>query len=218
MEPLASVIRENLEGRSRLQNGGWMRRCLAVTFALLSFSILGSGAATADPWGTDTRDTGSHPDPGPHTYCIASSVSADLRTAINNSAAEAINASTQAVAQIENCNISTPSSQTDVVWAESSATPTGTYGLSTCAKYAVTTGNCDRSTATAYSYSYNLSPYPNRFRNMIACHEFGHTMGLTHTNDYGGVHCMATGVLRSDAVGWRRFTDHHVTTHINGWF
>ena len=172
----------------------------------------------ADDWGTDTEDTGAHPDRGPHTYCFTTSVNTDVRSSINNTAANALDGPTDAVVEFEApCDTTSSTSQTDVVWQQSSAIPPDRYGTNICDEKNPASGRCDQFINTLYPNKYAAAPYPNRMQNKVACQEFGHSVGLKHGIETGSAHCMTNGMLYSTDIDHVRYSSHHVT-HINGWF
>ncbi len=105
----------------------------------------------------------------------------------------------------------TPNSDTDVrVWDN-------TYGLNNiwgwvdCPSHCYKTGGHPNKTGYRQELRFNLS-YPNAFdsqfeRRYMACHEFGHTLGLRHNGNSGS--CMYANVATSNVL------DSHDVSHLN---
>lgn len=139
----------------------------------------------------------------------------DMRTRVNNAAFEALDITDVVVDFVAACGGST-----DVVWFESSASPPDKYGDNNCQSPSIpynSTIQCDQYYNRLYPNRYSLSSYPNMFAMKVACHEFGHSVGLTHGTE-GAAHCMSNGVLNTTATSYRRYVTHHVVDHINQWW
>lgn len=166
--------------------------------------------AMADPWGTGTTDTGATPDGGSHAYCTNELGADSLLPNINYVMTQALGAMTDAtVVQHTLCDFLHP--QTDVRWLEDDLT--GASGFTICAAMNPDNNNCDRNDVTLDLASINVGSNDDDDQSQTACHELGHTVGLSHaTTD-----CMMSGEPPSSATTWRTFDAHH-RGHINAWF
>lgn len=178
---------------------------MAILIAIASMV----GRAHADPWGTDTSETGAHPDSNPHTYCAGNSFSWWPR--VENIENNALGKPTDAnVVYNSSCDYSS-STETDVVWyvAELSGTTRGTTRCEDFDTY------CDQYYVKIdYNYIIESSDPDGENVSKTICHELGHTVGLSHGSTYGG--CMVSGEVSGD-LSYRRYSSHHVG-HINAWF
>lgn len=171
-----------------------------------------SPAASADDWGVLDADTGPTPDHGQHTYCYDASVSQDLRDNILTAEAN-LESQTQADVQFQSSCVTTGTTgQTDVRWRQIDL-PSGVSGSVGCDRY-WSDDTCDRARASLDLAEISLGSFDEEDETQSACHELGHTVGLTHaTND-----CMK-GISSPDPGDPSNFeySPHHVS-HIDTWF
>lgn len=189
-------------------------RVLSILGLALS-TIIVAASAHADEWG-DTESnpidgTGPRPDRSSHTYCFEpmnTSVHDNIVNAENN----ALDAETQVtVAYQSSCDYSS-GTETDVVW--DTADLSGTVrGRAWCEDW--DDGLCDQSYVELDVAELNEGSNDEVDTTKTACHELGHTVGLTHhSSGYG---CLISGEVPSTDLMWRRYVDHH-KGHINDWF
>lgn len=178
-----------------------IRLVAGVLSALMLFGAFGVRAA-ADEWGSQDSNTGAHPDSNPHGFCYDASVTADLKSGIQEAEWDALNPTHATVTFDSSCQF-TGSGETDVVWFELELP--GLDGKAPCEDY--DNGRCDQ-----YYAQIDDDVNGELDESQTACHELGHTVGLSH----GSWDCMA-GDPPNSQTKWRRYGTHH-TDHINGWF
>ncbi len=164
--------------------------------------------AVADEWGSQDSNTGAHPDPDPHGFCYFSSVSDDLKSGITAAEWNALDPAQANVNYDSSCNLS-GSGETNVVWRQGNLA-NGTTGQEICEDY--DGSYCDQYYLTVDLAEVNEGSNDERDEEQTACHELGHSVGLSHaSND-----CMMSGEPPAD-LQYRRYSDHH-RSHINNWF
>ncbi len=181
-----------------------------VLAASLTLTLGTALAAAADPWGTNTQDTGAHPDSDPHTYCYSSSAGADIRENISNMMWDAMDPTAVNVDYNSDCDLS-GDTETDVVWRQGNlASATGsTY----CEDFDT---RCDQFYSTLDLAAIDVGDYDETDQSQTACHELGHTGGLTHGGS--STDCMInTGDTPPTDLQYRRYGDHH-KSHFTDWF
>lgn len=198
-------------------------RTSGIAIALASASLLllvTSSPVAGDPWGTNDASTGTgpHPDENPHTYCYSSSVGSDLRTNIENAEWNALDITDANVNYQASCTTS-GASETDVVWRQADLTP-GTSGETYCDDFESDppTNQCDQAYSSLDLAEINYGAEDEIDQTQTACHELGHTVGLTHGG--ASTDCMInSGDTPPTALQYRRYgPEHHAPDHINNWF
>ena len=197
----------------QLRNGPRLtvpERAGLVLAAAATLVIATALSVAADPWGTGTSDTGAHPDADPHTYCYSSSVGSDLRENIENAEWNAMDPTAVNVNYQSSCDLSS-SSETDVVWRQ--AALSGAYGSTYCEDF---DNHCDQFYSTLDLAAINVGANDEIDQTQTACHELGHTGGLTHGGSSGD--CMInSGDNPPTDVQYRRYGEHH-RSHLTAWF
>lgn len=184
---------------------GVLISCTA-TVALVASTL----TASADPWGTGGSNTGAHPDPDPHGYCYSSSVGSDLKSGIFEAEWKAMDPTQVNVDKDSSCKLS-GTGETDVVWRQGALSGT-VRGETSCEDF---DGNrCDQNYLTLDLAEINKGSNDEIDEAKTACHELGHSGGLTHG---GASDCMLSGEVPSTAVKYRRYNAHHIG-HLNAWF
>lgn len=187
-----------------------MRAGLFALILLFGLTWVSTAPGVADPWGTNTDDTGAHPDSNPHTYCFQDP--GGYRADVNDITDNALATPTDANISFHSwCDFSSQS-ETDVVWRQRdlSGTKRGTTYCEDFDTY------CDQYYATIdYNYIVQSSTADAENVKKTICHELGHTVGLTHGADPG--YCMISGEVGTD-IKWRRYAPHHKNDHIDPWF
>ena len=191
------------------------RRTVVLTFAM-AVAVVPIPRAIADEWGSQDGDTGAHPDENPHTFCFSGSFPhSGLRTNVNTAAADALAGPTDAnVVFHSSCTLS-GSQETDVVWYE--ADLPSALGKAPCDDDELLSNHCDQYNVTLDLAAINNGEHDGIHQVAIACHELGHTVGLSHL---AGT-CMMDSWAATPNTGlaYRRYdSSHHVGYHINGWF
>jgi hypothetical protein len=169
-----------------------------------------AGPAAADPWGTGSDGTGTHPDSDPHTFCYSEyQVAEGAKPNIREAEWNALDPTQANVDFTSSCDFY-GGTETDVVW-HTGALSGDTQGYYFCEDFDT---YCDQ----AYTYldlaEINEGPWDEADQSQTACHELGHTAGLTHGGN--SEDCMVNG-LPNDEVQWQRYGSHH-EDHINNWF
>jgi hypothetical protein len=184
----------------------------AVVVAAVSLTTLSAAPILADPWGTDTADTGAHPDADPHTYCYGSGLASGAKPNIDAAEWDALDPTAANADYQSSCDLSS-STETDVVWFTGNLS-SGVRGEEYCEDYDT---HCDQFYATLDlgQIDGDDADHPEMGETKSACHELGHTAGLTHHDD--GNDCMDSGPLVSTDLQYRRYSSHHID-HIAGWF
>ncbi len=108
----------------------------------------------------------------------------------------------------------TGDSETDVVWLTRNL-PGTRRGETFCDSFHLN-GNCDQ-----FYSALDLAQIAQGSSNELdetktACHELGHTVGLTH-HDETKWKCMMSGEPPNAKPRWKYYSDHHVG-HIDDWF
>lgn len=186
-------------------------RFAATVVVYIWCSQFGTPIAAADAWGTDTTDTGQHPDGSWHSYCWGSGFDSTLQDNASFAESDSLGGPTEATVQyFSTCNLS-GSGETDVVWLDDNL-PGDTRGETYCEDY---DGDyCDQSYLTLDPAEINEGSNDEADTTKTACHELGHTVGLTHNNT---TDCMIGGERPSLSTIYETYTAHH-KWHINVWF
>ncbi|MGK2874463.1 MAG: hypothetical protein ACSLEW_02335 [Nocardioides sp.] len=201
--------RSSVAYRSSLDVGTLRRVTGTVVLALLLASVAFFGTAfvaAADPWGDMTNESngiGTHPDSDPHTYCYTSGVPSGLSTNIADAMWNAMDPTAVNVDYNSSCDYSS-STETDIVWFEDDL-----YQASG-------SSYCDQAYSTLDLAAINVGGEDEIDQTQTACHEAGHTAGLTHG---GSVDCMINSAdTPPTALQFRRYGEHHRTDHLTPWF
>lgn len=168
-------------------------------------------SANFDPWGTNTPATGAHPDGSSHSYCFQP-MDSGAKENVRNAENFALDDRTDArVVFHRECDY-VGGSETDVSW-DTVSLPGTTRGKAYCEDF--DNGKCDQFYAELDLAELRKGPHDGGDITKTACHELGHTVGLTHhSSGYG---CMISGEMPNANVSWRRYVAHH-RAHINAWF
>lgn len=192
---------------------GLARLFVVLVLITISFPL----PASADPWGTQTADTGAHPDGGGHNYCYYqfNPPSADFQTNLEQVIAHSLVYHTN----VPYSNFDDPcdtsgSPQTDIRWISNDLDGTVT-GQAPCAVYYTSSDHCDRYNVTIDELEVSEGANDEWDESQTACHELGHTVGLSH----GTQDCMMSGEPPDGTDQWNHYgTAHHVPDHIDTWF
>lgn len=183
-------------------------------FAVLCSALSPLVSAKADSWGTNTSDTGPHPDGSFHSWCWGNGVDSDLHNNVINVEDNALDGPTQATEDFHtNCNYSS-STETDVVWFTENL-PAGTRGRNFCENFEG--GVCDQNYTSLDLAEIAIGDNDELDETKTACHELGHSVGLTHG---AADDCMINGerpVRPAYDVTFERYNPHHIG-HIDAWF
>lgn len=177
--------------------------------------VCGGASAHADPWGDHPGNfidgTGPHPDGGTHSYCFES-MDSGLFDNIRNAENYALEGNTDAnVTFHSECDYRW-GTETDVVWDTGNLSGS-VRGTTWCDDW--DGDQCDQAYVELDVEELRKGTNDEYDITKTACHELGHTVGLTHhSSGYG---CMISGEIPSTELKWRRFVDHH-KNHIDSWF
>jgi hypothetical protein len=195
------------QGDRHMRTRDAIRRTAALGLAVGAIQVLLPVAASADPYADTGPNGGSRPDSDNHTWCFLNG------SPFNNEyqAAYGRGAST-----LDSQTIMTSTFQgylcddvhVDVALARASSLPYGARGMTTCVIWKNYAGNiCDGS--DTYLSNAELGSDLHQIRK-TSCHEWGHTVGLSHgsTDD-----CMRNGAVPAGSQ-YERYSQHHVD-HVN---
>ncbi|MGH3357199.1 MAG: hypothetical protein ACRDO7_00245 [Nocardioidaceae bacterium] len=191
-----------------------LRRSLAVvSVTVLLLPGLGS-SAVGDPWGTETRNTGAHPDEDPHTFCFGGSLGDDAAGNVSSAENRALDPTQARVRFNVSCDLS-GRSETDVVWRQGNLPPR-TTGRTFCQDHESSGNQCDQFYATLDMRLIRVGPHDEIDTTGTVCHELGHSAGLSH-GDHKSDCMQSTGTQAPTVKKFRRYGKHH-RGHINRWF
>ncbi len=179
--------------------------CAAVTLVALPVAV-----ASADDWGTGTSNTGAHPDSDPHTYCYNANIAEGAKPNISSAQWDSMDPTAVNVDYNSTCDYSS-SSETDVVWFTGNLAE-GVRGSARCEDFDT---YCDQFYVTLDLAELNEGSNDEFDQTKTACHELGHTGGLTHAAT--GNDCMDSGEVPNTNLQWHRYNDHH-KAHLTNWF
>jgi len=178
--------------------------------AFVTLVIVGSSAAaSADDWGTSTRETGAHPDSDPHTYCYTDDIAEGAKPNISSAEWDSMDPTAVNVDYDSSCDFA-GSTETDVVWFTDNLSDA--RGAWLCEDF---DNHCDQFYAWLDLAELNNGSHDEFDQTKTACHELGHTAGLTHSSD--GNDCMRNGEVPNTELKWHRYNDHH-RNHLTDWF
>jgi len=174
------------------------------------FSIFGS----VGPSSADSTFVDGPPDKGLHTWCYLSGFTMQTQ-------ADASMTRLRAQTVVDTAYYNPCGASTDVRWRQGSLSG-GAFGMAECTVWWAN-GQCDRYQVTLNKTAINDTDYPTSQGHKTACHELGHTAGVSH---YSGssfpgndtTHsCMRSGTVTGQS--WNTlYGNHHKVSHINPWF
>lgn len=197
----------------RLKNLAYV---LTVVLTASLALLLPTSAANADPAFPGGRpDTGG----GTHTWCVINNPAVVLHETAYDSMLHMRDQTIVGRAYHDPC---VPS--TDVKWVWNPYLQGDAYGTAVCvAEHS--DGKCDQFIVTLYRKIIDLAPYPDSQLRKTACHELGHTLGVSHYtgSNYPGSDtshsCLRSGDVPTPNKSWHTtYGKHHVNSHINPWF
>lgn len=121
-------------------------------------------------------------------------------------------APTHATVEYQSTCDTSSTTETDVRWLQGNLN--GPTGTAPCANYSTTSGHCDRYDVTIDMGAVNDGGHDEKDQTQTACHELGHTVGLSHSP----IDCMMSGEPDLDNPLYFRYGPHHREDHINVWF
>jgi hypothetical protein len=193
-----------------MRSSSALRNPLVVVVACAIVLLGASVAAVADEWGTGDSSTGAHPDADPHGFCYSSSVGADARENISAAEWNAMDPTAVNVNFDSTCNLS-GSGETDVVWRVGNLAP-GVSGSTYCEDFDT---YCDQFYSTLDMAQIAVGSEDEIDETQTACHELGHTGGLSHG---GSTDCMINSADTPPTdLQFRRYNQHH-KDHLAAWF
>jgi hypothetical protein len=180
------------------------RRAAASILTLALSLTVGVAAVRADDFGTGGANTGWLADDAVHTYCWGPGMDSDLRLAATYAMGNSIDYFTDMTDSFDAACYTT----TDIKWVGADL-PGTTRGQYQCLSR---TGNvCHRAQVTLDKVQIDIGANDVEDRYKTACHEAGHSVGLTHG---GSTDCMLNGEVPSTSATYRNFNGHHID-HIN---
>ena len=206
-----------MTSHAREPRAGLARRKAAVAVGTSVAALLAAAPpAGSDPWGDGNADTGWRPDANPHTYCFRIG---QLGTADRNRVHDT-NTITDQNSQMNALHLTSCTVDTDVWWGEVNlGLYRGQYECITRSGSTCLSSDVRMDTTELQDDGGLGGTYDSNFRK-TACHENGHSMGLTHykvaafPDPPAGQHdCMISGPVNNDGT-WRVYSGHH-KDHIN---
>jgi len=193
------------------------KKTLYAALALITITLsstLADVAAHADPVFVD-----GPPDTGAHTWCVPASPAVTLHDIADDSMRRARDQTTMTRAYHDTCN-----GATDVKWLWAFEPNDPYYGMAVCVNW-YENHRCNRYEITLNKSNIDTWTYPGSQLRKTACHELGHTLGVSHYkfSEYPGGDtshsCMRSFEVPSPNKSWHiTYGNHHVKSHINPWF
>lgn len=192
------------------------RKAVAVVGTSLAAVFGVALPAAADPWGSGSANTGWDPDANPQTYCFRiGQLSAADRNRVHDTNNITDQNSQMNAVHLTNCTV-----DTDVWWGEVNlGLYRGQYECITHSGSTCLSSDVRMDTTVLLGDGGLGGTYDSNFRK-TACHENGHSMGLTHYKvaafpdpPFGQHDCMISGSVNNDGT-WRVYAGHH-KDHIN---
>lgn len=165
----------------------------AMAAALLVVGLGVVPVARADPFAAGPPDSGPLADSALHNYCWGPGFDVALRDnadyAMQTSLDGATDMSDQFVATCDAVN-------TDVWWFDADL-PDGIRGEYKCVTWVTLNVKCNSSDVTLDPVQINIGNFDEEDTSKSACHEVGHSVGLTHG---GSTDCMLSGGIPNTNV------------------
>jgi hypothetical protein len=169
--------------------------------ALLGACNLAVGSANADIFGGGPPDSGRVADNSLHNYCFDGDYPSYWVNPLTSAMVNLDNQTVMTIGVQYACN-----TDADVRFIKYNDTSQGApLGLYTCIKFTIDGSRC----AGSFVFLNEAKLTSTTLRQKTACHEVGHSVGLTHHYDgqYGG--CMLSGYY------YEHFYSSHHVAHIN---
>jgi len=171
---------------------------IAIASICLALATSISGAL-ADPFGTNGPNTGPFADNSLHNYCFVGTMESYWVNPLTLAMTNLDNQSQMTIGTQYSCN-----SDADIRFSKvDSSILLGILGSYRCTSWTQVYGVCAGSSIQLNSDLLTSTS----FRQKTACHEIGHSVGLTHGASYGG--CMISGFSTINF-----YSSHHIS-HIN---
>ena len=171
-------------------------------------TIANTPPVRADAFGVGPPNAGWFADNATHTYCWGGGFNVALQNNAEYAMSVSLGNGTDITESFQgyNCTLAT-----DVVWFDADL-PEGVRGQYVCADF-IGGDVCGQSTVTLDPVFLNQGDNDEEDTTKTACHEAGHSVGLTHSAT--ATDCMRNGEVPNADVQWRRCNQHH-KDHING--
>ena len=182
------------------------RYSFAVASCIAVFVALSAQSAEADAFGTGPPNGGYHADNTTHTFCHGSGLDVELIGNVDGRMAN-LDAQTIYSDSLTGCT-----SATDVIFLDGNL-PTNTRGTYVCTDLS-TTGSlvCEQSRITLDPAEINIGNNDEHDTSKTACHEIGHSVGLTHG---GTTDCMLNGESPAPPNSAHLLYNGHHVSHID---
>lgn len=171
----------------------------------MAMSALLAVPVVADSFAVGPPDSGYLADSSIHTYCFTGSFDVNLRDNADYAMEMSIAADTDMFELFEACL-----STTDIWWWDRDL-PGTTRGFYDCVVFVTPGVKCNEADIVLDPAQINIGAFDEEDTSKTACHEAGHSVGLTHG---GTTDCMLNGQVPDAGVQYRRFSSHH-KGHIN---
>lgn len=191
------------------------RRGIGLAALAAFVSIIAVPArAQADEWGPVVApDVLFYTDNSTLTYCFTQGF--DPFRAVGDYAMSTIDSTTDLVSQFpttpQNCEFR----ETDIWWLNFNL-PAGVRGRAVCQWVASWDDTLCKSDDLQIDIAeIDIGNFDWEDRRKTACHELGHAVGLQHGTSSGAGSCMILGEIPNTNLQYRRYSSHHINSHIN---
>lgn len=178
-------------------------RWLATSLTTLGLVLLSGTMSTADPFGIGGSTGGWRPDNFTHTFCHGPNLDVALFDNVDGRMSN-LDVQTSFTDSLVACD-----SATDVVFLDANLSGT-LRGQYVCQQLIGSV--CEDSEVTLDPAQLNIGDNDEHDTSKTACHEIGHSVGLTHG---GTTDCMRNGEAPSPPSSVNTTYDSHHVAHIN---
>lgn len=187
--------------------------CMAALATLVAVVAVPT-QAQADEWGPVVAPgVLFYTDNSTLTYCFTEGF--DNFQAVGNYAMSVLDSTTDITSQFPTTPEFCEFSQTDVWWWSSNL-PAGVRGRTTCQLVAPWDGTICQGHEVFMDFAeLDIGSLDWEDRRKTACHELGHVVGLQHNTANATGSCLINGEIPNANLQFRRYSAHHINSHIN---
>lgn len=161
------------------------------------------GFATADDFAVGPPNSGYKGDSSIHTFCFGAGFDAALQNNANWAMGTSLDRDTDITDQFDT---TCAQGATDVEWLDANL-PAGVRGAYACQNM-VNANTCNHAHVTLDPAEINIGSLDEEDTSKTACHEAGHSVGLTH--GAGLTDCMRNGEIPNALEQYRTYNGHHI--------